>query len=232
MAYRPTVYVNPDKPIASASSDEFIVKYGFDGELTDEWFNYLSRVEESFVILQKQEEEEKKALATKFAVAELKLNRWDSSDVDYQEVYQTVWLEKLMFVEMSYSIEAIKEAAGKILGNQKKMIASVGLIVSRTGEILKNQTIIITKLDEIKVVVDHIEELSEEILVNTETIITNTEDILANQDKFMTNGITIRDERKGGVGGGSQANNNTLLYVGIGAAVLVVLVIVVKMNKK
>ena len=158
----------------------------------------------------------KKALATKLAVNELKLNHWSSVDADYQLVYQTVFIEKLMFVEMSYNISEIHGLAEKLLSGQKQMIASLGLIVSRTGEILANQTIIITKLDEIKIVVD-------QVLVNTEIIITNTEEILAYQERFEQNGIKIRDDRaNNGSGGGSSEKDNTLLYLGVGVVILVV----------
>lgn len=177
----------------------------------------------------------KKALATKLAVNELKLNHWTSTDADYELVYKTVFIEKLMFVEMSYNISEIYGMAQELLSGQKQMVATLGLIVSNQGEILRNQRIIITKVDEIKVVVDHIEEISEEILINTETIITNTEEILENQERFEKNGIPISNRVAGssnGGGGAVAANNNTLLYVGIGAATLIVLVIVIKVFKK
>jgi len=177
-----------------------------------------------FDIYQRDETEAKKALATKFAINELRVNNFSNSEVDFKEVYHIVWLEKLMFVEMSFTVNEINKRAKLLLSNQKEMIASIGLIVSRTGEILENQTIIISELGEIKVI-------SQQTLDNTFIIIEKTDEVLEHLEDFKANGVKIDDRRKES-GNNGYGKDNTLMYVGIGVITLVALVVIIKTTKK
>lgn len=176
----------------------------------------------NFLNLQREKEDEKKMLATKLALNWLKLNRWDSSSADYTEIYETAWIEKMMLVETAYGVAEIRELSKSILQGQRKLLADVGLIVSRTGEILKNQEVIINNQGEILLIVTENLEVSYEILGNVQ-------DIKATVEDMANNGIIIKknDYKGGSAGGGSM-----MKYLIIGAIVLGVIIYFKKKKKK
>lgn len=85
----------------------------------------------------------KKALATRFAIAELKLNRWEPTNTGYRELYKWIWLEKYFFVQNTFDLKTIKEQGEILLNGQTKLLTEIGLIVQNTGEILEGQTVLV-----------------------------------------------------------------------------------------
>jgi len=166
--------------------------------------------------LQAQKSEEQKVLATKLTLNYLKIARWNEGEVDFEEVYQTAWIEKLMFVETAYNVTQTLELAKKIDQNTKQIMADVGLIVSRTGEILKNQEIIIKQNGEILLIV------KENLAVSYE-ILGNVKDIKASIDDMQQNGITVKqNDYKGG------GNSSMVKYIIIAAIVFAILIFIKK----
>lgn len=164
-------------------------------------------------------EKSRKMLATKFALAELRLNRFDSKELDYRDIYETVYLEKFMFIEATYNIAQINKLTKKIATNQEKLIADVGLIVKNTGEILENQHVIITQIGEIKVVlddvknsVDYITDVVDRIDETTQDTNVVVKDIQTSVDDMRSNGITVTDLRAKPSGYASSGVNTKLLF--------------------
>lgn len=184
-----------------------------------------SSIKDKFKQHLKEKEEEKKLLATKLALNEMKLNNWVESAAEWEEVYQQTYIEKMMFVEMYYDIKDIKGIAEELKKGQQKILTNQGLIIKNTGEILKNQEIII-KNQEIIIAT------TGEILGKVNEIADNVEEI---KTKLENAGYTVKVENGGnnGSGLGSVAGkNNMLLYGGIGLAALIVILVIIKKMKK
>ncbi len=188
---------------------------------------------------QKQETSEVKALATKFALNEMALNKWENPTSSaqgfgyaekWQQIYEIVWLEKQMLVQMSYDLSEIKNIGRELLAGQKKIITALGVIVTNQGEILYNQEIIITNQGLIL-------DITGQILVNTETIIATTDNILGvvtdiqgTVNDMHTNGVTIASNQWSG-GAGETKIKNYIWYIVGGLGALLLLFIILKMLK-
>ncbi len=152
--------------------------------------NYIKQYGTAITIfdqMQREEMTEKKMLATQFAVNYLKVNRWDKSSPDYAAIYQTAWVEKMMFVESAYSISEILDITRTIKAQNDKILVDVGIIVDRTGQILENQEVIIQQNGQILAVVTENLEVSYEILGNVQDIKASVEDMQNNGVKVLQN---------------------------------------------
>lgn len=135
----------------------------------------------------------KKALATRFAISEFKLNKWTGSEVNYRDVYKWVWLEKYMFVDQSYSLNEIKKLGEQLLAGQQKYLTELGLIVANTGEILENQTVIIEQNGTILATTQEITTSLTGIQTSIGEIQTAIATIQTNVGEINANLVTIKD---------------------------------------
>jgi hypothetical protein len=172
-----------------------------------------------FATMQREKAEEKKILATKLALNWLRLNRWDKSAADYAEIYQTAWIEKMMIVETAYSVAEIKNDVAQIKSTQQRLLADVGLIVDRTGQILQNQEVIIKQNGEILLIVKENLEVSYEILGNVK-------DIKASVEDMQRNGVIVKSNAyQGGA-------TSYIKYLVIGGLILMAIVYIKRRNAK
>lgn len=171
--------------------------------------------ESMFDQMQRTEMDEKKMLATQFTVNYLKVNRWDKSAPDYAAIYQTAWVEKMMFVESVYNISQILELTKSIKNSTDKILVDVGLIVDRTGAILENQEVIIKQNGEILLIVKENLEVSYEVLGNVK-------DIKASVEDMQNNGVkVVQDNYQGG-------RANYMTYLIVGGLILIALIYIKK----
>lgn len=174
--------------------------------------------------MQREKTEEKKLLATRLALNWLKLNNWDENAPDYAEVYQTAWIEKMLLVETAYGVNEILSIAQELKQQNNKLLADVGIIVSRTGEILKNQEVIITQNGQILDITGQILDVTTENLAVTYEVLGNVKDIKATVNDMEQNGVKIRQNN---YQGGSKTN-----YVKIIVIAGLILVAIVFVKKK
>ena len=174
----------------------------------------------SFSLMQQDKTEEKKLLATRLALNWLKLNNWDKSNPDYADVYKTAWVEKMLLVETAYSVNEILSISQELKLQQNKLLADVGLIVNRTGEILKNQEIIITQNGEILDVTNQILDVTTENLAVSYEVLGNVKDIKASVNDMQQNGVKIKANYYRG--------NSYLKYIIAAGLILIVIVYVKK----
>ena len=163
--------------------------------------NYATAVESKFANLQDSVNKEIKSIATKLALNEMLLNKW-SKDADlWEQVYKTVWIEKEIFVRMSYDVSSIATISKQLLTGQQKMITALGVIVSNTGQILENQEIII---DNQGIIID-----------TTGEILGTVKDIQINVNDIVANGVKVQNNYTG-----SQTKKYIWLVVGVLLAVI------------
>ncbi len=110
----------------------------------------FSYVQDNFSEAQNEKSNEIKSIATRLAITEMKLNKWSGTEKDFELVYKTVWLEKLMFVQLTYDVNQILSVSRDILAGQKKQILYLGIIISNTGEILASAKEIRLRFDDDK----------------------------------------------------------------------------------
>lgn len=196
----------------------------------------MAQAIEKFLNLQQQEDDEIKSIATNLAYNEMKLNKWTGDEKEWEQVYKTVWVEKLMFVQMTYDVSQILNLSRQLLAGQKKLIAFAGIIISNTGEILKNQEVIITNqgliLDvtgQILENVEDIKDMTEEILATNYEILGTVKDIQGDVKDMKANGVkVIWDDYTPGT-------QKIGKYLGIVAGILgaiILLVIVLRLIRK
>ena len=173
---------------------------------------HTASAKEQFDVFQDNKSEEKKLLATRLALNYLKVNRWDESSPDYIEVYQTAWVEKMLLVKTAYGVAEIADIARQLKKGQDRLLVDVGIIVSRTGQILKNQEVIIEQNGTILAIVQENLGVSYEILGNVK-------DIKASVEDMQNNGVRIkRNNYKG------SPNYTTYIIIGVIALIVIVYV--------
>lgn len=175
---------------------------------------------------QASKDKEIKALATRFALNEMKLNKWWGSEREWENVYQTVWVEKLMQIELSYNVAEILGISKQLLSGQQKIITALGVIVSNQGEILYNQEIIITNQGIIIDVTGEILLNTEEIIVTTNNILGVVEDIQGTVNDISANGVKIKSNKY------TKGIKSYLKYIAYGLGGVLLLVIILKTLKK
>ncbi len=180
-----------------------------------------------FAQLQGEKNDQKKAIATRLAINEMKLNHWAGNELEWQEIYKTVWVEKLMFVELSMDVKEILEVSNKLLSGQKKMIAQLGVIVNNTGQILQNQEIIITNQGVILDVTNQILDNTEELLEINYEILGTVNDIKGSIDDIKANGVKVVANNYSG------GKSSSYIWIVVGGLVaFLMLFIILKMVKK
>lgn len=181
---------------------------------------------------------EQKAIATKFALNEMKLNKWSEPSnkgeanayaIQWESIYQTVWLEKLMQVKVAYDVAETLSISKDILTGQQKIITALGVIVNNQGQILQNQEIIITNQGIIIDVTNQILTNTEEIIATTNNILGIVQDIQMDINDISANGVTIKSNN---YSGGSAKAKSILTYVLMGLGGILLVYIVLKIMKK